>query len=377
MVQLSDGAIILSDRVGFNGRVQKANGWIHLALAFTSGCTFHPERPEVVLTSNRNFYIVEKDGKWVFTGNGMTESYYSPTYFGHYLSTHGGQPRILKHGNDFFFYFPSGMSLGIYRLVPNTGRAPSLQLCSCLCAGGQPGLDGTTTSQPWLDVNRVSWSWTDPLGGGVIRPADQVIYSAQNPATYRYMNTCTVDNAGTLWVRLMDADALAKIPLSGLNGIGNPVYRWQDASVVLTRDQVKAALSITTNPEFQMASRSDGDVYVMIKVANNPAWPGNFTQWMGCNAMLCIGLDEAVKWAKQTPFWQIGVAALDNAGGGGFVCGSNDAPGGPGTIYHFDKNGVQLKMLRPNAVYGDQPPRYPSGGLTATSRSTRSRSAGR
>jgi hypothetical protein len=295
----------------------------------------------------------------------MTESYYAPTYFGHYLSTHGGQPKVLKHGSAFFFYFPSGMSLGIYRIIANTDRAPSLQLASCLCAGGQPGIDGSTTAEPWLDINRVSWSWTDPVGGGVIRPADQVIYSAQNPSTYRYMNTCTVDNAGTLWIRLMDADALAKIPLNGLNAIGNPIYRWQDAVIVLTREAVKAALGISTNPEFQMASRSDGDLYVMIKVANNPAWPGNFTQWMGCNAMLCLSPEGVVKWAKQTPFWQIGVAALDNAAGGGFVCGSNDAPGGPGTIYHFDKNGVQQKMLRPSAIYGDQPngPRYPSGGL--------------
>jgi hypothetical protein len=362
MVQLSDGGIVFSDRVGFNGRVQKAGGWVHLGLEFTAGASFHPSIPERVITSSRQVYSLAKDGKWSFLGNGMTESYSSPSYFGHYPSTPSGPPKLLKLGANYFFFFPAGASIGIYRVIENSGRGPSLQLCGCLCGSSQPGPTGSTTDQPWLDANRITWAWTDPVGDGVIRVSDQEIISAQNPATYLFINTASVDNEGTIWFRQLDADCLARIPLNSINSVGNPVYKFQDKVTIFTKPQIQALLGVSNPVEFQLASRADGDVYCGVKVKENPSWPIDGGQWMGYNGMICLSPTGTPRWGKPTPFWQIGVAAIDK--GGGYVCGSNNVQG-PGTIHHFDKDGNQLKQLRPNAIYGTdlQGPKYPSGGL--------------
>jgi hypothetical protein len=362
MVQLSDGSIIFADRMGFTGRVQKAGGWIHLGLEFTAGATFHPSQPDRVFTSSRNVYSVATNGTWSLLGNALTEDYYHPSFFGWWQSSHGGPPKLLKHGGNFFLYYATGASLAIYRVIENAGRGPSLQICGCLCGSGQPGLDGSTTEEPWLDQNRVTWQWTDPVGDGVIRPANQEVISAQDPSSYLYINTCSVDDLGNLWIRELDADRLIKIPLNSLNLIGNPVYKFQDRAVVFTRPQIQAALGVTDEVEFQLAGRADGDVYFGAKVKNNPSWPIDGGQWMGYNAILCITETGTLRWAKQTPFWTIGIQAIDH--NGGYVCGSNNTLG-PGTIYHFDSNGNQLKELRPDTRFGDNAagPRYPSGGL--------------
>lgn len=364
MVQLNDGSLIFSDRVGFTGRVQKANGWVHLGIEFTAGATFHPSKPDRVFTSSRNVYSVATNGNWTFSGNGLTEDYYHPKYFGWWQSTHGGPPKLVKHGSNFFFYYPTGASVGIYRVVENSGRGPSLQLCGCICGSGQPGLDGSTTTEPWLDKNRVTWQWTDPVGDGVIRSADQEVISAQDPATYVYLNTVSVDDSGTLWIRELDKDQLIKVPVNSINSVGNPVYKLQDKVVIFTKPQLQSLLGISNEVEFQLASRADGDVYCSCKVKDNPAWPIEGSQWMGANAIICLDPSGAPRWGKHTPFWQIGLAAIDNTGGGGYIAGSNASPG-PGTVYHFDKNGNQLKQFRPDAKFGADfnGPNYPSGGL--------------
>ena len=344
MVQLLDGSIIFSDRVGHNGRVQKAGGWIHLGLEFTAGATFHVDKPDRVISSSRHVYSLGTDGKWSFVGNGMTESYYQPAYFGHYQSTHGGPPKIVKHGSNYFFYFPSGMSLAIYRIVENAGRGPSLQLCGCLCSGGQPGVDGTHLKEPWL--NKVIWQWTDPVGDGVIRGFDQEVVDIPNLS----MNTCSVDNEGTLWMRELGADCLTRIPVNSINGMGNPVYRWQDRVVTFTREQVQAAFGISDKVEFQDANRADGDVYFGIK-NYDPNWVQESGGWMGCNGMLRISPTGELRWAKQNEFWQIAVAAID--GEGGYLCGSNTTSDGVNTTHHFDKDGNLVHSMRPDEIYGD------------------------
>src|SRR4029077_21245233 len=365
MVQLNDGSLIFTDRVGFNGRVQKANGWVHLGIEFTAGATFHSSQSDRVFTSSRNVYSVATNGTWTFSGNGLTENYYAPSYFGWWQATHGGPPKLVKHGSNFFFYYPTGASLGIYRVIENAGRGPSLQICGCICGSGQPGLDGSTTDQPWLDANRVTWQWTDPVGDGVIRSANQEIISAQNPATYVYLNTVSVDNFGNLFIRELDKDQIIKIPVNSINSVGNPVYKLQDKVVMLTKAQIQSVLGVSSDVECQLANRADGDIYCTAKVKDNVAWPIEGSQWMGCNAMICLdGTTGAAKWGGHTPFWQIGLAAIDNQGGGGDIAGSNAAPG-PGTVYHFDRNGNQLKQLRPDARFGADfnGPNYPSGGL--------------
>lgn len=372
LVQLSDGGLVFSDRIGFNGRIQRIGSWVQLGLEFTSGMTFAKENPSRWISSARNVYSVT-GSSWTFVGNGMSEPFSSTsvvdgiavttgsTYFGNFASTHVGPPRLLKLGNNSFLYYPAGASVGVYRLIDNVGRAPTFRLCACLCGSGQPGPDGTTNSQPYLDEHRITWQWSDAAGDGVVHPE---IISAQNPSTYLYINTASVDNDGTIWFRELDADCLSRIPLNGLNSAGNPVYRFQDKVVTFTRPEVQGLLGISTAVEFQLASRADGDVYCLIKCKDNPAIPTDGGQWMGGNAIVCFSPAGVAKWGKIMPWplWVIGMAAIDHDGG--FVCGSNNTIG-PGTIYHFDKDGNQLKILRPDSQYGDiaSDQRYPSGGL--------------
>ena len=122
MVMLPNSEIVFSDRMGNNGRIQKIGVWQHLALEFTSNICFAKEKPERWISSARQVYNVPLDGSWTLVGNGQTESFSEKNYFGNFTSTDLGPPKLLKLGGNYFFYYPAGTSVGIYRVIDQPGR---------------------------------------------------------------------------------------------------------------------------------------------------------------------------------------------------------------------------------------------------------------
>lgn len=363
MVMLSDLSIVFSDRVGYYGRVQKIGAWVQLGLEFTASLCFAKERPDLWISSDRQAYTVNPDGTWTFAGNCQTESLITPTYMGHYQSTHQGIPKMLKLGANYFFYYPAGMSLGIYRVIDNVGRGPSLQFCSII-GSGQPSPTGEDVQQFWFDANKYTWLWVDPVGDGVVRAGDvTTIYKPGDPeiTVWWYSDCYTVDLDGTVWAReaVHGWERIVKIPLDSLNGIGNPVYKLSSKTIIFDQTQAMALVATSARIEFQTAVRADGDVYALVK-SYEPSWPQNSGAWMGGNVVVCFTPAGVAKWGKVLPFWAVGITPIDN--NGGFLIGTNDAPNTNGSIFHYDKDGNQLQKMFPNSIYGDNITRW-FGGL--------------
>ena len=369
MVMLSDGSIIISDRMGYYGRVQKVGGWVQYGLEFTASMSFAPERPDLWISSDRQCYTVGTDASWTFAGNGQTEifpqSNTEPAYMGHYQSTHMGIPRLLKLGSNYFFYYPAGYeigSLGIYRVIDNAGRGPSLQLCSII-GTGQPSPTGQNMVPFWMDENKYTWTWNDPVGDGVVRPADVTsIFKPGDPdITMSWWSTCyTVDEEGTVWARdaMHGRECIVKFPLTGLNGIGNPIYNFAGKTQVFNYTDGQALVGSTAHFEFQTPYRADGDVYALCK-SFDPAFPDNPAGHAGGNCIVCFSPTGTPKWGKVLPFWGMGFCVIND--GGGFLVGSNDPPTKNNTIFHYDVDGNQLKKIFPDSLYGDNITRWFGG----------------
>ena len=367
MVMLSDESIVFSDRMGYYGRVQKIGGWVQYGLEFTASMSFAPERPTIWVSSDRQCYTVGTDASWTFLGNGQTEIF--PTsntdaaWMGHYQSTHAGPPRCLKLGSNYFFYYPAGQSMAVYRMIDNAGRGPSLQLCSII-GGNQPTPTGQHYEKWWEDQNHYTWTWTDPVGDGVIRPADITsIFKPgdPDPLAWWFPSASSADMAGTVWVReaIHGRECVVKIPISSLNGIGNPVYSIPSKVQVFNYTDGQALVGSTAHYEFQVIVRADGDCFALCK-CEEPLWPQNSGSWMGGNNVVCFSPTGTPRWGKVLPFWAVGIAAIDS--NGGFLLGTNDPPFKNNTVYHYDKDGNQLKMMTPDSIYGDNVTRW-FGGL--------------
>ena len=363
MVMLGNGEIVFSDRAGFNGRIQKIgtdnnSKWQHLALEFTSNISFAPQQPNVWVSSGRQIYNVLLDGSWTYIGNGQTESFTDKDYFGHFVSTDTGPPRLLKLGGSYFFYYPVGTGIGIYRLVNQADRGPKLQIASAV-SGAQPSPYGDKLEPTWQPQNLYLWQWQDKVGDGVIRSEDtEILFQPGSPGSHWAIDAVTVDDVGTLWVRDGN-NKVTKIALDSLNPLGNPIYKAENRQVIFTEQNAKDALGVSDGIAFQMCVRADGDVYLLCSV-NNPAYPPQDEEWMAGNAIIAFAPNGTARWGKILPFSSVGIAAVSL--GGGLCIGSNKSPA-PGTIYHYDKDGNQLKQLRPDIRFGENDPRIPSGGL--------------
>ena len=118
----ASGNIYISDRLGDGSRLQKIDSqltpvWQQMCLEFSSSAAYGTANPDLLISSYRKAYQLDKAaGKWTLLGTAKTDV--PKRYFGNYESTHLGPPRIVRFGNNDFYYYPAGDSLAIYRIEP-------------------------------------------------------------------------------------------------------------------------------------------------------------------------------------------------------------------------------------------------------------------
>ena len=334
-----------------------------------------------------SYQLDKAAGKWTLLGTAKTDV--AKRYFGNYESTHLGPPRIVRFGNNDFYYYPAGDSLAIYRIEPpaDAERGPTLKLASVLGAS-QPSPDGLHRDETWNPANRYLWEWNDTQGDGQIQytprsdlgQAGEVTLLAlpylPHPDSAWFRRSFEVDHAGWLWMtssnrnHLPDAldpwegEAMYAIPSRGLNNIGNPIYTWRDAVRVADADTGRNALNLagTENFEWKMVSRSDDGMVYALAWSNKTGLPQDGGLWMGGNVLFGFLQSNGStptslgqpKWRVVLPKQSVGMVPIPG-GPGGVLVGIDP---GRGTVGHYTKDGLLIGSMKTSAEFSD-PTREP------------------
>ena len=266
----SGGNIIVSDRIGQGGRLQKLTPdfrqlWRQMSLEFSSQAAFGAEDPDLLFSAYRNAYKIDrKTGGWELLGPARTESDEEKSYFGHYENSFRGPPRVVRlFGND-YFYFPAGDGVAIYRIERSKDpqRGPLLTLVACL-AGCNPLPDGTHAKEGWLPENRYLWSWQDEQGDHQPQKEEAtIVVSPGVPQDWEWpRGPLSVDDKGWIWTTSAhrrpsptdgpgaETSAIYAIPPQGPNKLGNPYYDWNSAIRVVRGETMRAALNVDKEVE--------------------------------------------------------------------------------------------------------------------------------
>jgi hypothetical protein len=378
------GNVIVSDLAGEGARLQKLTPefervWQLLGLEFTSQATFSADNPDILFSATKNAYRLDrKTGGWEFLGSARTDT--ERAYFGNFVTTHRGPPRIVRFGGKDFFYFPAGDGVAVYRIDPpeDNLRGPTLKLAAAL-AGAEPLPDGTIAKVAWKPENRYLWSWHDEQGDHQVQK-EEITFAVTpgNPPDWDWhLGGFTVDEKGWIWLSSYgrrpphpgEKSAIWALPPRGLNGLGNPIYDWKSAVLVVTDQAGPSALRIPKGElQWKLAGRSisDGMIYGLARV-QKPGAPQEGGLHMGGNALLGFherssaspGWLSKPDWAVILPKVAVGLAPIPG-GNGGVLIGGDPVRGG---VRHYTKDGLLIGAFQSDKRFGIQPVDWPSGML--------------
>ncbi|HEY5741784.1 MAG TPA: hypothetical protein VIS99_04525, partial [Terrimicrobiaceae bacterium] len=375
------GNILISDRAGQGARLQKLSPefkqlWELFGLEFSSQATFGVQDPDLLFSATKNAYRIDrKTGGWEFLGSGKTDS----DYFGNFDTSHRGPPRVVRFGEKDFFYFPAGDGIAIYRIDPpeEESRGPTLKLVGAL-AGAEPLPDGKVAKTAWKLENRFLWSWHDEQGDNAVQK-EEIAFAATpgNPPDWDWpRGGLTVDDKGWIWIASYgrrppnphQGSAIWAIPPKGPNKLGNPVYDWNSAVVVVNDQAGPEALDISKDDfQWKLVGRSseDGMIYGLGKTQKKAGAPQDGGLHMGGNVLLGFrekSLDnpgEITKaaWSVVLPKMAVGLAPIPGGKGGVFI-GGDPWRGG---VRHYTKDGLLIGGFHSDQRFGTQPVDWPSG----------------
>jgi DNA-binding beta-propeller fold protein YncE len=378
------GNVIIADRAGPGSRMQKFNPgfkqfWQQMGLEFVSQGTFSNDDPDTLFSSTRNAYRLDrKAGGWEFLGSARTDK--SNEYFGHFETTHRGPPRIVRFGEKDFFYFLAGDGIAVYHIDPpeDEFRGPTLKLVAAL-AGAEPLPDGTMPKIAWKPENRFLWSWHDEQGDNQLQK-EEITFAAtpENPKGWEWpMGGFTVDEKGWIWIASYvrrppnprQESTVWAIPPKGPNRLGNPVYDWDSAQLVVTDQAGPDALEIPKGDlQWKLVGRScsDGMIYGLAS-ARKAGAPQEGGLHMGSNVIMGFretspespGPISTADWAVVLPKVSVGLTPIPG-GRGGVLIGGDPWRGG---VRHYTKDGLLIGGFHSDKRFGTQPLDWPSGLL--------------
>jgi hypothetical protein len=388
----SGGNVIVSDRIGQGGRLQKLTPdfkqlWRQMSLEFSSQAAFGAEDPDLLISAYRNAYKIDrKTASWELLGPARTESHEVKAYFGHYENSYRGPPRVVRlFGND-YFYFSAGDGIAIYRIERSKDplRGPLLNLVACL-AGWNPLPDGTHAEEGWRPENRYLWSWQDDKGDYQPQKEEAtIVISPGNPPDWEWpRGPLSVDDKGWIWTTSAhrrpspidgpggETSAIYAIPPQGPNKQGNPYYDWNSAIRVVSGETLRAALNVGREVEatWNLAGHSsDGMVYGLCST-KKPGAAQEGGLHMSGNVLLGFkekvpGTVEAIPeaaWSVMLPKATVGLCPI-NGGQGGVLIGGDPWRAG---VHHYTKDGLLIGSFQSHPRFGAQPLDWPSGMLDA------------
>ena len=382
------GNVVVLDHMGDGSRMQKLNPqygqvWDQMCLEFSSQAAYGTANPNVVFSGFRQAYQIDRaTGNWTHLGAAKTDI--PGQYFGNFDSCHSGVPHVVRFGSNDFFYYPAGDGVAVYRVVPSANPSdigPTLKLVSVL-GGLSPGPDGGTVHNDGNASKRRLWDWNDTQGDGQIQYTPRsdpgqagevnLVGIAGSPTDWRWeRNTYEVDDSGRVWFISGERKAVpnASYPFEGLslyavasqgvNGLGNPIYRWSDSVRMMDGVIPRTALNLAGNENFAwnlVGQSSDGMVYCM-GWSNKPGLPQDDALWMGGN--LLFGFQQsnpatlswlgAPKWVTVLPKKSVGMRPIPG-GPGGVLVGIDV---NRGIVGHYTKEGLLIGSMKTAPPFSD------------------------
>jgi len=368
--------VTIQDEYFFNGgRIARFSPdgkaqWEQMGLEFQSNGTYGADDPSTFYSMMHHAYRLDRaNGTASYLGNTVDGALYRG-------SAINGVPRVVRLGPRDFYYMPTGDGLEVFRIDQKQGeqRGPVMRLCSVI-AGNQPLPNGTSTTRPWIRDVWFLWSWHDSEGSH--HPDPLTMEYAMRPHVGKEFpwqhGPMDVDSKGDIWFvsydrggRAREANSIFEIPLSGLDALGNPIYRWADAKPVVPSKSLPWKIQLRT-----VVHAGGGLTYAYGNSTSYPGAPKNGGLWMGGNSLLAYDGGD-VKW--MVPLNQLGVG-LDvvppgpSGEGGGVVIGAEPAKGG---IYYYSTDGLLVCRMFPSAAMGEKP-NGPTGTLDMYSAVTANR----
>ncbi len=299
--------------------------WEQFGCEFVSLGNYGADNPDNFCSITfHNYRLLDHNaGKWEYTGDGALEPV-------KYRSDPHGVPRLLKLGDNHFYFIPSGDGVQIYRME---GKVFHL---SALIGGRSPSPDGRKEAE-----KLGQWTWRDEIGDGVPQP--QQINWFKKPGEGHYsVFGIDVDSQGNIWFANAETQSIVMIPIGPLDPRGNPTYDWKNAREVVAKDT--SALKFQPN----MAQRADdGSIYAFGWSAKWPQ-PNNNPFWMGGTTLARFDVKGNPLWAVQLPALCVGLDSIP--GGGGCMTGQGDGA----KIHHFTADGLYVGVMSPGDAMAKQ-----------------------
>ncbi|MCY3024670.1 MAG: hypothetical protein NTW87_37335 [Planctomycetota bacterium] len=291
--------------------------WEHFGAEFVSLGNYGADEPDDFFSMSFHRYKLgdRATGAWELIGN---------TFAGgrKYGSDPHGVPRVLKLGQNRFYFQPSGDGVQVYRI---DGKV--LRLAAAI-GGSDPAPDGTIRT-----AKLGQWSWHDANGAGELKAEDVQWFKKQGEGKYACFGM-DVDQEGNIWFGEHHTRGIWQIPLGPLDARGNPTYDWANAKQVIAKDQ--SPLKFEPN----MAQRGDdGSIYAFGWSSKWPS-PKNNPFWMGGVTLVKYDKTGTRLWAVGLPKVCVG---LDAVPGGGCMVGVGEKA----WIYHYCSEGLLIGVLKP------------------------------
>ena len=200
--------------------------WEHFGCEFVSLGNYGVDDPETFysMTFHRYHLADHAAGRWDYTGCMVSEK---PAY----QSDPHGVPRLLKLGDNKFWFMPTGDGVQVYRVTEQGMRLAAILGSSSPDVSGNPR--GSNAGQ---------WSWSDPKNSGKLVQADVQWFKKPGQGRHAVFGI-DVDSHGDVWFGELNTHAIWTVPMAGLNSAGNPTYDWSKAREAVPKDTSPLGIS--------------------------------------------------------------------------------------------------------------------------------------
>jgi len=311
--------------------------WDHMGLEFCSVGNYAAYRPDEVITQRMHRIAIDrKNSTWTYKGTVLQSD---PKYIDH----QHGVPRILKIGQNEFFFQAYGDGMQAYRR-----DSDGLLRLSAMVGGINPRPDGTWNDfvPPEKKTGMGQWTWSDANGDGVVDEKEINTFKEFGQGQYSVLGM-NVDMQGNILYCDHHTWGIHELPRTGVDAKGNPTWDWAKGRQLVERDETPAKFFPL------MAVRAeDGSIYALGRPEEGSVFERANRQidgwvWMGGELMAKFDKTGQRQWVIRMPKKCNGIDVIP---GGGAATGFFE----DGETYHVSPDGLVIGSVKPGDPSGNQ-----------------------
>jgi len=320
--------------------------WDHMGLEFCSVGNYASYRPDEMITQRMHRIALDrKTNTWTYKGTVLASD---PKYIDH----QHGVPRILKIGENEFFFQAYGDGMQAYR----RDKDGILRLAA-MVGGINPRPNGEWNDfvPPEKKTGMGQWTWSDVNGDGVVDEKEINTFKKFGEGQYHVFGM-NVDEQGNILYCDHHTWGIHELPRTGVDAKGNPTWDWSKSRQLVARDESPAKFF----PLMAVRAAEDGSIYALGRAEKGSVLPPSNRPvdgalWMGGELMAKFDKDGKRQWVIRLPNKSPGIDVIP---GGGAATAWFEV----GEVYHVSADGLVIGTVRPGEPSGNH-----SGWLDNTS----------